>query len=277
MIKTKKVAFIGGGHMATAIIQGLLAAGMPANHILVCAPSAATRQRLSDRYQVATSACNCGAVAFANAIIVAVKPQLVAQVCGELAAVRLADHTVISIAAGVQHQQLGQWLGDEQRVICAMPNLPTAMQQGMTGLYCSAATAAASQQLAEQLFDAVGEAIWLSDERDMAAVVAAAGSAPAYFFRFMEAMTKAAVQQGLSAQEASRCVRQSAIGAIAMASESQVDLACLRERVTSPNGSTAAALDAFDAMDMDQVVAMAMAAAATRTRLFGQSDNAFCE
>ncbi|MBD1388161.1 pyrroline-5-carboxylate reductase [Neiella sp. HB171785] len=271
---TTKVAFIGGGHMATAIIEGLLAADRPASDILVCAPSTATRQRLSDRYQVTTSARNGDAVAFAQVIIVAVKPQLVAQVCAELAAVGLADHTVISIAAGVQHQQLGQWLGDDRHVVCAMPNLPTAMQQGMTGLYCSAATAAASRQLAEQLFGAIGEAIWLSDECDMAAVVAAAGSAPAYFFRFMEAMTKAAVQQGLSEQQAARCVRQSAIGAVAMASEPQVDLAQLREQVTSPNGSTAAALDAFNAMDMDQVVAMAMAAAAARTRQLGQGADA---
>lgn len=262
------IAFIGGGNMARAIISGLLKQGHNSANILVCAPSQTTRHDLIDKFNVKVHQDNTAAVAFADVIIVAVKPFVVPVVCEQLSEVMQYDNRklVISIAAGVKHATLRQKLHFSPKVICAMPNLPTAIGEGLTGLYAGPDTHANDIALAERLMRAVGETVWLKEESQMSTIVAAAGSSPAYLFLFLEAMEKAAIEQGLPPEIAAKAVLQSAMGAISMAMNSQHNLANLRHQVTSPKGTTEQAILAFQDGDLDELVASAMACATTRAK-----------
>lgn len=268
-----RIAFIGGGNMAKAIIRGLLKYGHDRQHILVCAPTQATRCAIVDDFNVRVHPDNTAAVAFADVIVLAVKPTVIARVCGEINTVMGAlseQKLVISIAAGVKQASLSSQLGHSQRVICAMPNLPTAVGKGLTGLYASPDCDALDIKIADSLMQAVGNTVWLEDERLMPSIVAAAGSSPAYFFLFMEAMEKAAIAQGLSADMANKAVLQSALGAISMAIASQQNLADLRRQVTSPKGTTEQGINAFLQGDLESLVTHAMRAVANRAEQLAQ-------
>ncbi|WP_249038205.1 pyrroline-5-carboxylate reductase [Shewanella algidipiscicola] len=264
-----RIAFIGGGNMAKAIIAGLLKHGHSSQHILVCAPTQATRSEMVEQFNVRVHQDNCTAAAFADVIILAVKPFIVPLVCEELAPV-IAQHDgdklVISIAAGVKQNTISTKLGDHQRVICAMPNLPTAIGKGLTGLYAPKLSQQADVDTADHLMRAVGDTVWLQEESQMSTIVATAGSSPAYFFLFLEAMEKAAINQGLPQATATKAVLQSAMGAIAMAMDSQHDFAKLRRQVTSPKGTTEQAILAFQHGELDALVANAMDSAADRAK-----------
>ncbi|MCE9679404.1 pyrroline-5-carboxylate reductase [Shewanella sp. AS1] len=264
-----RIAFIGGGNMAKAIIAGLLKHGHDPKNILVCAPSLATTSAIAEQYGVGVSQSNSDAVSFAHVLILAVKPFIVPLVCEELQPLlaeqqdKQASKLVISIAAGITHQTISTKLNNHSSVVCAMPNLPTAIGQGLTGMFTHNTTAP-QRQLADAVMNAVGDTVWLEDEKQMSTIVATAGSSPAYFFLFLEAMEKAAIRQGLPANTATKAVLQSAMGAISMAMESQLDFAALRRQVTSPKGTTEQAILAFQDGDLDELVANAMNSAAER-------------
>ncbi|WP_435805244.1 pyrroline-5-carboxylate reductase [Shewanella psychromarinicola] len=262
------IAFIGGGNMAKAIISGLLKQGHNSANILVCAPSQTTRHNLIDKFNIRVHQDNTAAVAFADVIIVAVKPFVVPVVCEQLSEVMQHDNRklVISIAVGIKHTTICQKLNHSPKVICAMPNLPAAIGEGLTGLFAGPNTHDNDIALAESLMRAVGETVWLQDESQMSTIVAAAGSSPAYLFLFLEAMEKAAIKQGLPKEIAIKAVLHSAMGAISMAINSQHNLTNLRHQVTSPKGTTEQAILAFQDGELDELVASAMACAATRAK-----------
>jgi len=271
MINIRKLAFIGGGHMAAALIGGLIKRGLPADHIVVADPSAAQRQRLADEHGVATAADNAAAAVGAEVLVLAVKPQQMRSVAlalsphlrGEQV---LGEHPlIISVAAGIPHAALARWFGASLPVVRTMPNRPALNGFGATGLYAPDSVGAASRALAESIMAAVSATVWVDHESQMDTVTALSGSGPAYFFLFMEALEAAAHERGLPVEVAHRLTLETAFGAAEMARRSQESLAALREQVTSKGGTTAAALAVLDAAGLRSIVGHAVAAADRRS------------
>lgn len=265
MSSSQVVAFIGGGNMARSIIGGLVASGHPAADVRVAEPNASLREALVADFGVAAHAEAAGAVAGADAWVLAVKPQVMRQVCQDLAAVAQREAPVlVSVAAGITTAQIDRWLGGGRAVVRTMPNTPALLGAGATGLYANPATSVRQRALAETLMSAVGRAVWIDDEARMDAVTAISGSGPAYFFALAEAMQEAGIAQGLAPETARALVVQTALGAARMMDETGESAATLRERVTSPGGTTQAALDTFAAGGLKALVEQAVTAATRR-------------
>ena len=263
----KTLTFIGGGNMAGALINGLIEDGTPPDRIIVAEPDSERREQLAARFGVHTRDDNLSAAAEADILILAVKPQVLRQVAEELApALDQGRPLCLSIAAGIRHAALLAWLGGEVPLVRAMPNTPAMLQAGATGLYAPPGVSTEQRELAEHVMRAVGIVVWAEDEAQMDAITAVSGSGPAYFFLFMEAMEKAAVQLGLPAQTARLLVLQTALGASRMALESDLDLATLRLGVTSPGGTTEKAIGKFEEMGLRGLVEAALTAARDRSR-----------
>ncbi|WP_028863501.1 pyrroline-5-carboxylate reductase [Psychromonas aquimarina] len=263
----KKITFIGAGNMAGSIISGLIQHGYPAELICACDPAAANTQKLSESYAVKGSQNNAASADWAEVVVLAVKPQIMASVCQALAdqGVDFTNKLVISIAAGISVQRLQSLLGADSAVIRTMPNTPALLQKGMTGLFASAQVNAEDKTFAGELMEAVGETVWVEDENMINAVIAASGSAPAYFFLFMEAMQAKAVEMGFNEEQARLLVLQSALGSAEMVRQNpDINLSTLRENVTSKGGTTAEALRTFYELDLSETVAKAMQAASDR-------------
>ena len=269
---TLGIAFIGGGNMARSLIGGLLAAGHHAEQISVAEPDAGQRERLQALGPLRLGADNQAAVRDADIIVLAVKPQVLGTVCTALRpALRSAgpisgasDQLVVSIAAGVRLQAMQQWLGDCAIVRC-MPNTPALLRAGITVLTGNARVSPQQMSLASALLRAVGQCEVVDDENLLDPVTAISGSGPAYFFLFMEALTAAAIAQGLDPEQARRLVVATALGAARMANETSSTLEALRVSVTSPNGTTERALQAFEKGDLRSLVATAALAARDRS------------
>lgn len=246
---TSKLAFIGAGNMASSIIGGLVAKGYPARSIMASDPLEATLDRLKTGVApVRTTTDNQKAVADADVVVLAVKPQAMKAVLEPLAAtLRENRPLIISIAAGIEIRSIETWLGDALPIVRCMPNTPALVQTGATGLFANAAVSAAQKTQADNILRAVGIALWVSSEADLDTVTAVSGSGPAYFFMVMEAMQAAGEQLGLAPDVAKQLTLQTALGAAQMAIASDVDAAELRRRVTSPNGTTERAIAAFEA------------------------------
>lgn len=258
-----KIAFIGGGNMAQALIGGLLAQDVKTNRIIIAEPVEALRDLLSAR-GLNVTADNRVAVAEADVVLVAVKPQMMAEV---LAGVRdlIDGRLVISIAAGLSVQALSKMLGGYERIVRAMPNTPALVQTGATGLYAGAGVSATDREQATAVLRATGLVLWVEDEQLMHAVTAVSGSGPAYFFYWMEAMITAGQQLGLSEQVARDLALQTALGAAQMAITSGEHPAKLRQNVTSLNGTTQAALESMAQNQVAELIQQALFAAATRS------------
>ena len=261
-----RIAFIGGGNMAASLIGGLRAQGIAAASISVSDPGEAQRARLAAEHGVATFADNAKALAGADVVVLAVKPQVMQAVCRDLAASLQPGQLIVSIAAGINCASLQDWLGPQpQAIVRCMPNTPSLLRQGVSGLFANDQVSDAQKQQAERLLSAVGLALWLDEESLIDAVTAVSGSGPAYFFLLIEAMTAAGERLGLPRETAARLTMQTALGAARMACESDVDAAELRRRVTSPNGTTEAAIKAFQAGGFETLVQQALDAAAHRS------------
>lgn len=258
-----RIAFIGGGNMAQALIGGLLSQGLKASRVVVAEPVLMLREQLAER-GVQVTADNRQAVAQADVVVLAVKPQVMGTVLAELAGV-MAGRLVISIAAGLTTQTLSKMLGGYDRIVRAMPNTPALVQTGATGLYAGRGATAEDQQLAQQLLSATGMVLWVGDENHMHAVTAVSGSGPAYFFYWMESMIAAGQSLGLDEKTARDLTLQTALGAAQMAITSGDSPARLRQNVTSPNGTTQAALESMAAHQLPQLIAQALKAAAERS------------
>ncbi len=262
---TPEIAFVGAGNMAGSIIGGLLESGYPASHIRAADPFPQGLERLRARAPIRTTGDNAEAVRGADVVILAVKPQVMAQVCTDLAPVLSGSGAlVISIAAGISIDSLLGWLGRETPIVRCMPNTPALLGCGATGLYATESVSAEQRAHAARILEAVGIVEWVPAEADLDAVIAVSGSGPAYFFLFMEAMIDEGTRMGLDRETATRLAQQTALGAARMALEDEADLVELRRRVTSPGGTTQAAIASFEAAGLRQTVENAMQAAVDR-------------
>jgi len=266
MINIRKMAFIGGGNMAAALIGGLTRQGLAREHIVVSDPNREQLERLVRDFGVSAAADNQTAVEGAEVVILAVKPQQMRSVAQALAPrVSAAGPLVISIAAGIPHAALTRWFGAGTAVVRTMPNRPALNGFGATGLYAPAGVGAAHRALAESILAAVSATVWVEHESQMDTVTALSGSGPAYFFLFMEALEAAAHSRGLPTDIAHKLTLETAFGAAQMARLSGESLGSLREQVTSKGGTTAAALEVLDAAGLRAIVAHAVAAADRRS------------
>ncbi|WP_277960521.1 pyrroline-5-carboxylate reductase [Pseudomonas sp. RIT-To-2] len=263
MSKTR-IAFIGAGNMAASLIGGLRAQGLDATLIRASDPGADTRAKISAEHGIETFADNAQAVDGADVVVLAVKPQAMKAVCEALRPALTQSQVVVSIAAGITCASMAAWLGERPIVRC-MPNTPALLRQGTSGLYANALVNEEQRGQAEQLLSAVGLALWLDEEQQLDAVTAVSGSGPAYFFLLMEAMTAAGEKLGLPRETAEKLTLQTALGAAHMAVASDVDAAELRRRVTSPAGTTEAAIKSFQANGFEALVEKALGAAAHRS------------
>lgn len=262
-----RIAFVGAGNMARSLIAGLREQGHPGERLRAADPNADALAALADAFGIATAAGNAEAVAGADIVVLAVKPQVMAEVCAGLAAPLAPTRPpLISIAAGVRSAQIDRWLGGGFAIVRAMPNTPALLRAGATGLYANERCDAATRALAERILAAAGVTVWLDDEALMDAVTAVSGSGPAYFFRLIEALIAAARAHGLTDDAARVLVLHTALGAARMAVETGEDAATLRRRVTSPGGTTAAAMAALDDEEFDAAIGGAVAAAVQRSR-----------
>ena len=240
---TNTLAFIGGGNMAASLISGLVTDGYDPQKILVSDPDAEKLASLAAHFRVQPAPENNQAVAKADIIILAVKPQVMESVARSLAsAVQQAKPLVISIAAGIRETDLQSWLGGEIALIRTMPNTPAMIQTGAIVLHANHQVSTDQRDLAESIMRSVGLTRWVDDEALMDAVTALSGSGPAYFFLVMEAMEAAGIELGIPADTARLLTLQTALGAAKMAMESSDGPAVLRQRVTSPGGTTESAL-----------------------------------
>ncbi|KJH76380.1 pyrroline-5-carboxylate reductase [Pseudomonas sp. ES3-33] len=263
MSKTR-IAFIGAGNMAASLIGGLRAKGLEAELIRASDPGAETRSKVAAEHGIAVFADNAEAIKDAEVVVLAVKPQAMKAVCEALRPNLKPNQLVVSIAAGITCASMNNWLGAQPIVRC-MPNTPALLRQGVSGLFATAEVSAEQRQQAEELLSAVGIALWLDEEQQLDAVTAVSGSGPAYFFLLIEAMTAAGVKLGLPADIAAQLTVQTALGAAHMAVASDVDAAELRRRVTSPAGTTEAAIKSFQAGGFEALVEKALGAAAHRS------------
>jgi pyrroline-5-carboxylate reductase len=261
----RRLAFIGGGNMAAALISGLTKRGIPADRFVVADPSQDQLNRLVRDYGIKVAADNPCAAHGAQVVILAVKPQQLRTVALGLAPHLQSSPLVISVAAGIPHAALARWFGPQIPLIRAMPNRPALNGFGATGLYAPASVGAAARALGETIMAAVGATVWVEHESQMDTVTALSGSGPAYFFLFMEALEAAAHERGLPIEIAHRLTLETAFGAAQMARDSADSLATLRQQVTSKGGTTAAALEVLDAAGLRAIVAHAVAAADRRS------------
>ncbi|RMR98597.1 Pyrroline-5-carboxylate reductase [Pseudomonas coronafaciens pv. garcae] len=255
-----RIAFIGAGNMAASLIGGLRAQGVDAALICASAPGAETRERIAKDHGIKVFADNADAINGADVVVLAVKPQMMKSVCQALKSNLEPHQLIVSVAAGITCASLTQWLG-EQPVVRCMPNTPSLLRQGASGLYATDKVTAEQRDQAEQLLSAVGLAVWVEQEKHMNAVTAVSGSGPAYFFLMMEAMTAAGVKLGLPKDVAEKLTLQTALGSALIATGSDVDAGELRRRVASPGGTTEAAIKAFQAGGFEALVKTALTAA----------------
>ena len=270
-MSTATIGFIGGGNMAASIIGGLLASGIDAENIRAGDPNADSLSKLSALGNIQTSQDNHAIIPGCDVIVMAVKPQLMKTVAGEISAlVQQHRPMVISIAAGITSDSLNRWLGGDLAIVRCMPNTPALLRCGATGLYANDAVSEQQRQLAEKIMQATGLALWVDSEADLDAGTAVSGSGPAYFFLLMEAMQASGEKLGLSSELAAKLSQQTALGAARMALEGDVDVAELRRRVTSPKGTTERAITIFEDGGFRQLVDAALSGAALRAEELGR-------
>lgn len=261
------ITFIGGGNMAQALIGGLIARGMPATRITVSDPVEKVRELLAEK-DVHVTDDNAAAVRNADIVLFAVKPQVFAGILKPLQGL-LEGKLVISIVAGAEIATIAKILQTE-RIVRVMPNTPALVQTGAHGLFADAAVDAKDRELASQILASTGLTIWVNSEAQIDAVTAVSGSGPAYFFYMMESMIRAGKNLGLDEKVATALTLQTALGAAQMAITSSSSPAELRKNVTSPNGTTQAAIEVFDHAHISQNIQAALAAAQKRSQELAQ-------
>ena len=266
-----RIAFIGGGNMARAIIGGLLAKGAAkAEEILVVEPDPSARLRLLAEYGVKAIEAPNADLAHAHAVILAVKPQSMREAAGQLAAVA-GDALFITIAAGIRVADLSRWLGGRERVVRCMPNTPALVHAGITGLHAPQGLSDQDKAMAERLLGAVGATLWFEKEEDLDIVVAVSGSGPAYVFYAIEALEQAGRELGLPDGAARSLALWTFVGATKLAIERGEDPAALRAQVTSKGGTTEAAVAVLDKTGVRQHFLEAVRAARDRSIEMGDA------
>jgi pyrroline-5-carboxylate reductase len=265
-MRESTIAFVGGGNMARSLIGGLLADGCNTGNIRVADPRGSQLESLRRQFSVTTSLSNEEMAAGADVVVMAVKPQIMRSAALQVADAVARQHPlVVSIAAGIRCEDLGRWLGGGIALVRAMPNTPALVQSGATALFANARVNPEQKELAESIMRAVGLTVWLDDEGLMDAVTALSGSGPAYFFLVMEAMEAAGKKLGLENDTARLLTLQTALGAARLALESDEPTSSLRERVTSPGGTTEKAIRVLRDAGLEQLFERAVGAACTRS------------
>ena len=261
------IAFVGGGNMASAIIGGLRAQGLPATRIEVVEPYAEARARLAAQFGITAMEHAGPALQRAGLVLWAVKPQTFREAA---AAARpyTADALHLSVAAGIRSDSIAAWLGTDA-VVRSMPNTPALVGKGMTALFARPRVTAAQRTLVEQVIATTGDWLWIEAEQQLDAVTALSGSGPAYVFYFLEAMAQAGSELGLTPAQAYRLAVGTFAGAAALAQASSDPPTVLRERVTSKGGTTHAAVTAMEQAGVKQAFVQAMHAAARRAAELG--------
>jgi len=262
----KHIAFIGGGNMARSLIGGMINNGWPVEMIHASDKSTEQLTTLSTCFPgIRTYSDNAEAAAQADIIVLAVKPQILSVVAKELApAIDAGRHLIISIAAGLRSGDIDRWLGGNKAVVRCMPNTPALVQSGATGLFANELVSEEQRNQAESVLRSVGSTLWVKDESLIDSVTAVSGSGPAYLFLVMEAMEEAGVQLGLDREAARLLSIETAFGAAKLALESDDDPATLRQKVTSPGGTTEQALKVMEDKQLRLIFDEAMKAAANR-------------
>lgn len=264
------IGFIGAGNMASSLIHGLLNKGIAGEKIVAADV---------DQAKLNAFASSCGIVAStakelveqADIVVLAVKPQVMKNVCVELAD-RSSQPLFISVAAGVSLASLREWLGGSPAIVRCMPNTPALVGKGATGLFANDAVNATLRDAAGQVLSAVGISVWVDQESDLDTVTAVSGSGPAYFFLFMEAMQEAAQKMGMSEELARLLVLQTAAGAAELAAQSDDSVAELRRKVTSPGGTTEQAILQFESGELRALVNKALKAARDKSVELSKND-----
>jgi pyrroline-5-carboxylate reductase len=262
-----KIAFIGGGNMASAIIGGLIRQGMRPMQIMVVEPHPEQHAKLKAEFGIEAFSNPNAMLAQAALVVWAVKPQTFKE-----AALQTRFHTKdalhFSVAAGIPSDSIARWLGTE-RVVRSMPNTPALIGKGITALYPRPAVTQADRQAVERVISTTGEFLWLDDEAQLDAVTAISGSGPAYVFYFIEAMTRAGIDMGLRSAQAARLAKATFTGASELAQSSQDPPEVLRQRVTSKGGTTHAAITSMQQDNLDTLFMRAMHAARRRAKELG--------
>ena len=264
-----KIAFIGGGNMAAALIGGMIRKGVAAADVYAVDPDANARERNGKQFGIRTGASADATLASYDAIVLAVKPQIVKGVAESLAPHLAAHQLVISIVAGIRSADLSRWLNGHARIVRTMPNTPALIGMGAAGLVASASVDEAGRQLASDVLGAVGQPVWFDDEAKIDAVTAISGSGPAYVFYFIEALQEAARRLGMDEQQGRALAIATFTGAAQLAQQSDEPPSVLRERVTSKGGTTAAALASFDASGVKEAIVRGALAADARAKEMG--------
>ncbi|WP_404397163.1 pyrroline-5-carboxylate reductase [Idiomarina loihiensis] len=264
----RNIAFIGAGNMTQSIVGGMCKSGYPADKVWVSNPSDAKLEKMKSDLGVNTSNDNLEVVNNADAIVLSVKPQLMAEVCAHLRenVHNLTDKLIITIAAGIRIPKYREYLGENIRIIRVMPNTPSLVGQGMSGLVTDNSVDEADKNFVTEAFNGVGETLWVSDEDQLDILGAVAGSGPAYFFEFMDSLAKAATELGFDTEKARAMVQQTCLGAAQMAKESELSLEDLRKQVTSKGGSTAKGVEAYQDSDLHCISEKAVKAAVNRNQ-----------
>ena len=265
-----KIAFIGGGNMASALIAGLAGKFTPGANIHVVDPNPEALERLRQAHGVSVAHQIGEDVRTAEVVVLAVKPQQMREAAALLQPQLGAGALVLSIAAGIRGADLSRWLGGHRAVVRTMPNTPALIGRGITGMVAMDGVSAAQKAAADAIMKAAGQTVWLDDESMIDPVTAVSGSGPAYVFYFLEAMQQAAVELGLTAEQGRELAVATFAGAAELAARSPESLQVLRERVTSKGGTTYAAMTSMEESGVKEAVVKALRAASARGRELGE-------
>ena len=266
MSKSPTISFIGAGNMASAIIGGMLDSGFKAGNIWASAPDDGHLQAIRKRFGISVTTDNRYCAQQADMVVLAVKPQAMADVCRDIAPI--AQNTrplMVSIAAGLGANTLDEWLGGGLPIVRVMPNTPSLVGKGAAGLFANASVSSAQKEMVQSVFEGIGMAVWVEDEALLHGVTALSGSGPAYFFLMLEALEASATEAGVDAEIARKLAIQTMAGAAEMAARSDLDPAQLKKNVMSPGGVTEQAINTFEEGGMRELIAKAYSAAYKRS------------
>lgn len=269
MLEGKKIGFIGGGNMASALIGGLAGKLTAGANIHVVDPNADALQKLQTQFGVTTAQQIDAALAKCDVIVLSVKPQQMKDVVQQLRP-QVSKQLILSIAAGIRAVDLSRWLGGHDVIVRTMPNTPALIGKGITGMVATSGVSKELRDAADSIMRAVGATVWLDDESLIDPVTAVSGSGPAYVFYFIEAMQQAAQEMGLTAEQGNQLAIETFVGAAQLAANSTDPVSVLRERVTSKGGTTYAALTSMDASGVKEAIVKALKAAAARGKELGE-------
>ena len=258
------IGFIGGGNMAASLIGGLIPDTVAPDSIIVAEPNKERRTKLVSQFGVQVTADNSVVCQNSDVVVLAVKPHVMPDVVKQLTGYQ--NQTLfISIAAGINITSLQAWLGTQHPVVRVMPNTPALIGIGASALYASGNVSKEKKNIAGTILDAVGMSTWVNNESDLDIVTALSGSGPAYFMLFIKALVDQAIKAGLNDSVAKELAVQTAIGAATLAKLSEDDLATLIQKVTSPGGTTAKAMEVLNNRDVPAIIAEAFDAAQQRS------------